>query len=66
MTDPGRNGFPVLCFNMGSSSLKFDFYLFRGEEESLLAEGEVERIGLRNGRLWIRIHRGTSHGMRLR
>ena len=54
MTDPGRNGFPVLCFNMGSSSLKFDFYLFRGEEESLLAEGEVERIGLRNGRLWIR------------
>jgi acetate kinase len=54
MTDSGRNGFPVLCFNMGSSSLKFDFYLLKGEEESLLAEGEVERIGLQDGRLWIK------------
>jgi acetate kinase len=54
MTDSGRNSFPVLCLNMGSSSLKFDFYLFQGGEESLLAEGEIERIGLQNGRLWVR------------
>jgi acetate kinase len=54
MIDSGRSGFPVLCFNMGSSSLKFDFYILRGNDESLLAGGEVERIGLQNGRLWIR------------
>lgn len=54
MTDPKRNVFPVLCFNMGSSSLKFDLYLFEDGEESLLVEGEFERIGLQGGHLWVR------------
>lgn len=52
--DSKLNGIPVLCFNMGSSSLKFDLYLLKDREESLLVEGEVERIGLRGGHLWVR------------
>jgi acetate kinase len=52
MSDTG--GFPVLCLNMGSSSLKFALYRLEHKEESLLAAGEIERIGLRGGRLVVR------------
>jgi acetate kinase len=45
---------PILCFNSGSSSLKFALYQMGDKEEKLLAEGAVERIGLPDGRLWIR------------
>jgi acetate kinase len=42
----------VLCLNSGSSSLKFALYSV-GEEESQLARGAAERIGLPGGRLWV-------------
>lgn len=48
------NGHPILCMNSGSSSLKFALYQLGDEEETLLAEGAVERIGLQDGHLWIR------------
>jgi acetate kinase len=46
----------VLCLNGGSSSLKFAVYQAAGEGEDArrLAEGAVERIGARPGRLWLR------------
>lgn len=47
-------GYPILSFNVGSSSLKFALYLIGDEGESLLAAGTVERISLEGGRLWIR------------
>jgi acetate kinase len=47
-------GFPVLSLNMGSSSLKFSLYMLRDRAEKLLADGEVERIGLPAGRVWAR------------
>lgn len=47
-------GYPILSFNVGSSSLKFALYLTGEEGESLLAAGAVERIGLDGGHLWIR------------
>jgi acetate kinase len=43
----------VLCLNTGSSSLKFALYRV-GEREARLADGAVERVGLPQGRLWIR------------
>ena len=43
----------ILCLNSGSSSLKFTLYQL-GETETLLATGAIERIGLPEGRLWIR------------
>jgi acetate kinase len=43
----------ILCLNSGSSSLKFSLYQL-GETETLLAAGAIERIGLPEGRLWIR------------
>jgi acetate kinase len=46
-------GHPILCFNSGSSSLKFALYKVRANEEALLAEGAVERIGMQGGHLWI-------------
>ena len=51
-------GFPVLSLNMGSSSLKFSFYLLRPQQETLRADGEVERIGLSDGR--VRARRGGT------
>ena len=48
------NGHPILSMNSGSSSLKFALYQLGDEEETLLAEGAVERIGLQDGHLWIR------------
>ncbi len=46
-------GYPILCLNSGSSSLKFALYRLQDEGEALLAEGAVERIGLKGGHLWI-------------
>jgi acetate kinase len=46
------SGCPVLCLNMGSSSLKFSLYLLGDDREVLPAGGEVERIGLSDGRMW--------------
>jgi acetate kinase len=43
----------ILCINSGSSSLKFALYRFAQMEERLIY-GAVERIGLHNGRLWIK------------
>jgi acetate kinase len=50
---PGAGGSPVLCLNMGSSSLKFALYRLGNTEESLLAAGEIERIGLSGGHLLV-------------
>ncbi len=50
----------VLCLNSGSSSLKYALYRMAREDETLLAQGSVERIGLDGGRLWIRSGRRTS------
>jgi acetate kinase len=44
----------ILSFNSGSSSDKFALHQLSTDGEKLLAEGEVEGIGLGNGRLWIR------------
>lgn len=44
----------ILCLNSGSSSLKFALYRMAQEDETLLAQGAVERIGLDHGRTWIR------------
>jgi acetate kinase len=54
VTHYSRGGFPVLSLNMGSSSLKFSLYVLRDRDETLLADGEVERIGLPSGRVWAR------------
>ena len=44
----------ILCMNSGSSSLKFSLYDLSESVERLLAEGSVERIGLKDGRVSIR------------
>jgi acetate kinase len=44
----------ILCVNSGSSSLKFALYCLGEFEETRIAEGAVEGIGLPAGRLWIR------------
>ncbi len=44
----------ILCFNSGSSSVKFALYRLGAVEEVQLAHGAVERIGLAGGHLWIR------------
>ncbi len=41
----------ILCFNSGSSSVKFALFQCRGQEENLLVRGAVERIGLQAGLL---------------
>jgi acetate kinase len=43
----------ILCLNGGSSSLKFALYRM-AEGEALLASGAVERLGLPDGRFWLR------------
>jgi acetate kinase len=47
------DGHVILCLNSGSSSLKFSLYQLNGPEETRLAQGAVERIGLSDGHLWI-------------
>ena len=49
----------VLCLNSGSSSLKFAVYQ-AGRDEVRIANGAVERIGLPNGRLWLRRSAGEG------
>ncbi len=44
----------ILCLNSGSSSLKFSLYGLVEREEERLVFGAVERIGLGDGRLWIK------------
>jgi acetate kinase len=51
--DKGRTSCHILCMNSGSSSLKFALYRVDEEQESLLAQGAVERIGLEEGLLWV-------------
>ncbi len=43
----------ILCFNSGSSSVKFSLFQCRGQAENLLAQGAVERIGLQAGQLLV-------------
>lgn len=43
----------ILCFNSGSSSIKFALFQCREPKERLLARGAVERIGLQAGLLRI-------------
>ncbi len=43
----------ILCFNSGSSSVKFALFQYRGQKETLLAHGAVERIGLPTGLLQV-------------
>jgi acetate kinase len=50
----------VLCLNSGSSSLKYALYRMAPEDETLMAQGSVERIGLDGGRIWIRTGRRAS------
>jgi acetate kinase len=44
----------ILCINSGSSSLKFALYCLGDLEETRIAQGAVEGIGLPAGQLWIR------------
>jgi acetate kinase len=52
--EPSSDEHVILCLNSGSSSLKFALYCLGEVEETLLARGAVERIGLSDGRLWIK------------
>src|SRR5258707_10972214 len=47
----------ILCFNVGSSSLKFALYRM-GEGNALLARGAVEGIGATEGRRWLQSQPG--------
>jgi acetate kinase len=47
----------VLCLNSGSSSLKFALYQV-GSEETRVANGAVEQIGLASSRVWLRTGAG--------
>src|SRR5213593_5154655 len=44
----------ILCVNSGSSSLKFALYCLAELEETRIAQGAVEGIGLPAGQLWMR------------
>ncbi|HFQ81220.1 MAG TPA: acetate/propionate family kinase, partial [Desulfobacterales bacterium] len=50
-TAESYDGRVILCFNSGSSSIKFTLFQCWGQNESLLAHGTVERIGLSTGLL---------------
>ncbi len=43
----------VLCLNSGSSSVKYALFRMGLEDETLLARGAAERIGLDGGSIWI-------------
>ena len=47
----------ILCFNGGSSSLKFALFLME-ERESMLVRGAIEGIGIVEGRWWVQLARG--------
>ncbi|MGA2263158.1 MAG: acetate/propionate family kinase [Acidobacteriota bacterium] len=44
----------IICLNCGSSSLKYALYRMAPDDETQLAQGAVESIGLDGGRMWIR------------
>lgn len=44
----------ILCLNSGSSSRKFALYRIGDQAEALIVEGAAERVGLKQGQLWIR------------
>ena len=50
----------ILCVNSGSSSIKYALYRMGHEDETLLAQGAAERIGLEDGRSWIRSGRNPA------
>ncbi len=50
----------ILCVNSGSSSIKYALYRMGLEEETLLAQGAAERIGLEEGHTWIRSGRNPA------
>lgn len=50
----------ILCLNSGSSSLKHAMFRMAHDDEALLAQGAVERIGLDGGRAWMRTGRRGS------
>jgi len=50
----------ILCMNSGSSSLKVALYRMGEKEERLVAQGTVERIGLKGGKLQFRMAEGES------
>jgi len=52
--EPLSDRYPILCLNSGSSSLKFALYESEDRKETLIAEGSVEPIGLKGGRLKLR------------
>ncbi len=56
---PTQNKFAVLVINSGSSSVKFSLY--RMPEETILASGAVDRIGLQTPLLEFRNNRGDIH-----
>jgi acetate kinase len=47
----------ILCFNSGSSSVKFALYEL-DDTEAMLVRGAVERIGLEGGWLWLKDDQG--------
>jgi acetate kinase len=49
----------ILCLNSGSSSLKFALCQYDDAREFLFAKGAVERIGLSEGRVWLRSSDGS-------
>jgi acetate kinase len=56
---PTQNKFAVLVINSGSSSVKFTLY--RMPDETILASGAVERIGLESPGLEFQNNRGDIH-----
>ncbi len=56
---PTQNKFTVLIINSGSSSVKFTLYQM--PEETILASGAVERIGLDSSGLEFQNNRGDIH-----
>jgi acetate kinase len=56
---PTQNKFAVLVINSGSSSVKFTLYQM--PEETILASGVVERIGLESSGLAYQNNRGDIH-----
>ncbi len=52
-TAESYDGCVILCFNCGSSSVKFSLFQCRKQKESLLAHGAVEHIGSPAGQLLV-------------
>lgn len=49
-----KENYHILCLNAGSSSIKFAIYQYQNRlSESLLYQGELEKIGEPKGKVWI-------------